>query len=36
MDLAEKEIAETVKGVHSSPFGSISGLVWNVEDWSMA
>jgi ABC-type transport system substrate-binding protein len=28
-------IADTVKGVSSSPFGSISGLVWNVEDWSV-
>jgi peptide/nickel transport system substrate-binding protein len=28
-------IAENVKGVQSSPFGSISGLVWNVEDWSI-
>ena len=28
-------IADNVKGVQSSPFGSISGLVWNVEDWSV-
>ncbi|MFT4038047.1 MAG: peptide ABC transporter substrate-binding protein [Thermomicrobiales bacterium] len=29
-------IADAVKGVNSSPFGSISGLVWNVEDWSVS
>ena len=29
-------VADSVKGVQVSPFGSISGLVWNIEDWSIA
>jgi peptide/nickel transport system substrate-binding protein len=28
-------VSDRVKGVAVSPFGSITGLVWNVEDWSI-
>jgi peptide/nickel transport system substrate-binding protein len=29
-------VSETVLGVEPSVFGSVSGLVWNVENWSLA
>jgi peptide/nickel transport system substrate-binding protein len=29
-------VSERVKGVQVSPFGSITGLVWNVADWSIS
>jgi peptide/nickel transport system substrate-binding protein len=28
-------VSERVKGVEMSPFGAITGLVWNVENWSI-
>jgi hypothetical protein len=28
-------VSDRVKGVQMSPFGSITGLVWNTADWSI-
>ncbi|MFN8593321.1 MAG: peptide ABC transporter substrate-binding protein [Thermomicrobiales bacterium] len=34
--VAINSISDQLKGVNMSPFGSITGLVWNVQDWSIA
>jgi hypothetical protein len=34
--IAINSVSDNVKGVQPSVFGSISGLVWNTADWSIA
>jgi hypothetical protein len=34
--VAINSISDNVLGVNQSVFGSISGLVWNTADWSLA